>query len=218
MTELLEKIEAVVKAYPFATEVLMLIVGVILGAISTAIINNLAVRKKAKFDMQYQIVKDEAENVANIYDKIEAVEIDLPNEKGNTKLFFKEIEEIQSLLLSLNSRLCNKRKFVRKYISALMIEKSAKYVLDYKNIFYKDDMNFDFAFEIIPKIDAEGIRKLRKLKDDFQELSDEMTEALERVIEPGIISRFKRKLRNPIMGVEKISAMMKLNKCDKKGK
>ena len=66
MTELLEKIEAVVKAYPFATEVLMLIVGVILGAISTAIINNLAVRKKAKFDMQYQIVKDEAENVANI--------------------------------------------------------------------------------------------------------------------------------------------------------
>ena len=218
MTELLEKIEAVVKAYPFATEVLMLIVGVILGAISTAIINNLAVRKKAKFDMQYQIVKDEAENVANIYYKIEAVEIDLPNEKGNTKLFFNEIEEIQSLLLSLNSRLCNKRKFVRKYISALMIEKSAKYVLDYKNIFYEDDMKFGFNFKIIPQINAEGIRKLRKLKDDFQELSDEMTEALERVIEPGIISRFKRKLRNPIMGVEKISAMMKLNKCDKKGK
>lgn len=214
MTELLEKIEAVVKAYPFATEVLMLIVGVILGAISTAIINNLAVRKKAKFDMQYQIVKDEAENVVNIYDKIEAVEIDLPNEKGNTKLFFNEIEEIQSLLLSLNSRLCNKRKFVRKYISALMIEKSAKYVLDYKNIFYEDDMKFGFNFKIISKIDAEGIRKLRKLKDDFQELSDEMTEALERVIEPDIISRVKRKLRNPIMKIEEICAMMKLNKYD----
>lgn len=214
MTELLEKIEAVVKAYPFATEVLMLIVGVILGAISTAIINNLAVRKKAKFDMQYQIVKDEAENVANIYDKIEAVEIDLPNEKGNTKLFFNEIEEIQSLLLSLNSRLCNKRKFVRKYISALMIEKSAKYVLDYKNIFYEDDMKFGFNFKIISQIDAEGIRKLRKLKDDFQELSDEMTEALERVIEPDIISRVKRKLRNPIMKIEEICAMMKLNKYD----
>lgn len=218
MTELLEKIEAVVKAYPFATEVLMLIVGVILGAISTAIINNLAVRKKAKFDMQYQIVKDEAENIANIYDKIEAVEIDLPYENGNTKLFFNEIEEIQSLLLSLNSRLYNKRRFVRKYISALMIEKSKKYILDYKNIFYKDDMNSDFNFEIIPTINAEGIRKLRKLKDDFQELSDEMTEVLERVIEPGIISRFKRKLRKPIMGVEEISAMMKFNKCDKKGK
>ena len=99
-----------------------------------------------------------------------------------------------------------------------MIEKSAKYVLDYKNIFYEDDMKFGFNFKIIPQINAEGIRKLRKLKDDFQELSDEMTEALERVLEHGIISRFKRKLRNPIMGVEKISAMMKLNKCDKKGK
>lgn len=216
MGDLMIKIEAFFESYSFAKEVLLVVFGAIFGGFCTVIINNGALRKQCKFDMQYQILNTEAENIANICKKIESIEIGLSFSDGKTSPMKNEIEETQKLLLSLNERLRNKRKFVRKYMSALFVEESAQFVSDYTKILYVHGDNGIFDFQLISTINAEKIADLRKLKNDFQKFSNNMSETMETIIEPSIFSKIKRKLRKPGMFIEECNAIRKVHKRKKK--
>lgn len=216
MGDLLTKIEAFFVSYSFAKEVLLVVIGAVFGGFCTVIINNGAIRKQCKFDMQYQILNAEAENIANIYKKIESVEIRLSFGDGETSPLNNEIDEIQSLLLALNERLRNKRKFVRKYMSALFVEESAQFVSDYMKLLYVHGENGIFDFQIISKVNAEKIADLRKFKNNFQKFSNDMSETMETIIAPSIFSKIKRKLRKSGMFIEECNAMRKVHKRNKK--
>ena len=216
MEIILTSIEALFDTYKFAKEVILIIIGAIFGGVCTVIINNGAMRKQAKFNMQYRILSDEAENIGVIYKKIEAIEIELSFGTGETEPLKTEINEVQHLLLALNERLRNKRKFVRKYMSAVIVEESAEYVSAYTKILYTVGSDGIFDFKIIPEINSEKIAELRNLEERFRKLNNQMTEAMESIIEPGIFSRIKRKLRKPGMLIEECYAIGKIHRRSKK--
>lgn len=218
MGDFITKIESFFETYSFTQEVLLVVFGAVFGGICTVIINKGAIRKQCKFDMQYKILSEEAENIANIYKKVEAIEIGLSFGTGETDRLKEEIDEVQHLLLALNERLRNKRKFVRKYISAVIVEKSAHYATDYMKILYTHGNNGLFDFQMVSKVDAEKIMELRKFENNIQELSNDMIESMETIIEPGILSKIKRKLRKPIMMIEDCFAIIKVCKNKNKGK
>lgn len=218
LSDFLTNIETIFATYTFAKEVFIAVFGAIFGGICTVIINNVAIRKQSKFDMQYKILNAESENIASLCKKIETIEIGLSFGNGETTPLKNEIDEVQYLLLSLNERLRNNRKFVRKYVSALIVEKSAQYVSEYMKILYTHGKNGIFDFELISKVDSEKITKLREFKKNFQKLSNDMTEAMESIIEPSIFSKIKRKLRKPGMFIEECNAIKKVHKHNKKGR
>lgn len=218
MGDLITKIEAFFETYSFTQEVLLVVFGAVFGGICTVIINKGAIRKQCKFDMQYKILSEETENIADICNKIEAIEIGLSFGTGETAPLEKEINEVQYLLLSLNERLRNKRKFVRKYLSAVIVEKSAQYVMEYTKIFYTlGDKGF-CDWRMIPNIDTDKINALREFNQSFRILSNDMAETMETIIEPGIIAKIKRKLRKPGMFIEECHAISKVHKSEKKGR
>jgi len=190
--DLITKIENFFETYSFTQEVLLVVLGVVFGGICTVIINRGAIRKQCKFDMQYKILSAEAENIADICKKIETIEIGLSFGTGETALLESEINEVQYLLLSLNERLKTKRKFVRKYLSAVIVEKTAQYVTEYTKILYTlGDKGF-YDWRMISKVDTEKINSLREFNNDFKKLNNDMTESMEAIIEPGIIAKIKK--------------------------
>lgn len=218
MGDLITKIGAFFETYSFAQEVFLVVFGALFGGICTVIINKGAIRKQCKFDMQYKILSEETENISNIAKKIEAIEIKLSFGTGETTPLENEINEVQHSLLSLNERLRTKRKFVRKYLSAVIVEKSAQYVTEYTRILYTlGDKGF-CDWRMISKIDADGINTLREFNQSFKILSNDMAEAMEMIIEPGIIAKIKRKLRKPGMFIEECYAISKVHKDEKKGR
>jgi ElaB/YqjD/DUF883 family membrane-anchored ribosome-binding protein len=209
---LLISIESFFKTYSIAKEIILVIIGAVFGGICTAIINNGAMRKQCQFDMQYKILKEEMDNVISLYKKVEALEIYLSFGDDSTEKYTNEIEEVQKLLLNLNERLRDKRKFVRKYLNATIVEKTALYVSDYMKIMYIHGQNGLLDFQIISNTDAQVIEKLRQFETNIKKLSYEMSEGMEQLIAPGIVAKIKRKLRRPKMFIEECIAIYKVHK------
>lgn len=218
MGELITKIEVFFEVYSFTQEVLLVVFGAVFGGICTVIVNKGAIRKQCKFDMQYKILSEETEHISEICKKIESVEIGLSFGTGETDPLKNEIDEVQYLLLALNERLRNKRKFVRKYLNAVIVEKTAQYISEYTKILYNIGNNGFFDLHMISKVDSNKIEKLREFNHSFKELSNDMAEAMETIIEPGIIAKVKRKLRKLGMFIEECNAIRKVHKDETKGR
>lgn len=101
-------------------------------------------------------------------------------------------------------------------MSAVIVEESAEYVSAYTKILYTVCSDGIFDFKIIPEINSEKIAELRNLEERFRKLNNQMTEAMELIIEPGIFSRIKRKLRKPGMLIEECYAIGKIHRRSKK--
>lgn len=209
---LLKTVESFFTGYPFFQDFIIAFIGVIFGGVVTVIINNGAMRKQCRFDMQYKILDEELANISEIYKKIEMLEIGLSFGDGKTEPYEKEIEEVQHLLFKLNERLRNKRKFVRKYMSAVIVEKSAQCVTDYTKILYTLGNNGIFDFNMIEKVDCDTIEQLRIFEKYVLELTNDMAEAMESIVSPGWIAKFIRVLRKPGMMVEECNAIRKVHK------
>ena len=136
MGAFLSSIETIFATYSFAKEVILVVFGAVFGGICTVVINNGAMKKQSRFDMQYRILSEEAENISGIYRKVEALEIGISFGNMETTPFAEDISEIEKRLLKLNERLRDKRRFVRKYMKATIVEQSALCVSDFMKIFY----------------------------------------------------------------------------------
>lgn len=212
---LLTSIETIFETYSFAKEVILIIFGAVFGGICTVIINNGAMRKQCRFDMQYKILSEEAENVSELYRKVEALEIKISFGDKETAPYAEDISEIETRLLKLNERLREKRKFVRKYMKATTVEASAQYVSDFLNIFYTFGEGGLTDMRLTSKLSVDKIEKLRSLETHIRQLGNEMTDSMEELISPGIISKFKRKARKPLMFLEECNAIRMVAKKKK---
>lgn len=220
--EILTGIKTFLSVHPSIKEVLIAVFasffGAFFGGISSIISNNRAMRKQCRFDMQYQILKDEFDNISLLYKKVEKLEITLSFGDGSTEALSNEMDDINLSFLKLNERLREKRKFVRKYLNAVIVEKSAKFVADYLSIAYTHGENGLLDWTLIQKVDADGIQKLRVLEHDIQILCNDMSEAMESLIEPGIMAKAKRRLRKIGMFFEEAKAIYIVDRSSKKRK
>ena len=195
-------LETLFETYPFAKECVLVFLSVILGGISTAAINNGAMRKKCKFDMQYEILKTESQKIAELHKSLEKLEIGLSFTSRKAVEFHKDIQSVASMMLKANERLREQRKFVRKYLSAVLVEESAQIVADYHKIMYSHGGGGIMDFQIIDEIDGETLNRLRGLTRDVQVLNDSLTESLEKLITPSLFAKILRKGRKLGMIIE----------------
>ncbi|WP_449290974.1 hypothetical protein [Oscillibacter ruminantium] len=216
MNIVVTSIEAFFETYSFTKDAFLVIFGAVFGGICTVIINNGAMRKQCRFDMQYKILKEEADKLNDLSKKVEALEIKLSFGNHSTAELASEIDEIQHLLLKTNENLREKRRFVRKFLSAVIVEKTAQYVSDYMKILYQQGDGGIFDFRMVSAVNAEKLEELRNFETNIQRLSNEMAEAMESVIMPGIVSKVKRKLRTPGMMIEDCVAIVKVGHNKKK--
>ena len=149
MNDVVTTIEAFFETYSFTKDAFLVIFGAVFGGVCTVIINNGAMRKQCRFDMQYKILKEEADKLNDLSKKVEALEIKLSFGNHSTVELASEIDEIQHLLLKTNESLREKRKFVRKFLSAVIVEKSAQYVSDYMRILYQQGDGGIFDFRMV---------------------------------------------------------------------
>lgn len=204
-------IESFFAPYSIAKEILLIVFGAIFGGVCTVIINNGAMRKQCKFDMQHKILTEETDNISNIYKKLENIEIKVSFASGKTEQLECDIEEMQTLLLVMVDRLRKKRKFVRNYISAFIVEQAEQYPLDFKNIFYMQGKTGFYDLQLLPKISSEKLEDLRKLVANLRNLNNKMDESTEKLISPSVFSFLARKIRVPIMFIEKLNAIKKMH-------
>ena len=165
--------------YPFLKDVVIATLGVVFGGIVTVIINRGAIRKQAHFNMKYDILKEETNHVNELANKLEMIEIALSFNQTTLSNLSNDIEALESSLLHLNFDLEEKRKFVVKYITAMMVEHSAQYVIDYKSIFYKQGNGGLFDYQLKDKLTSENITDLRALTNNLKSLANKLTEGKE---------------------------------------
>lgn len=216
MYDVVTTIETFFETYSFTKEAFLVIFGAVFGGICTVIINNGAMRKQCRFDMQYSILKDEADKLSELSKQVEALEIKLSFGNHSTAEFASEIDEIQHLLLKTNASLREKRRFVRKFLNAVTVEKSAQYVSDYMKILYQQGDGGLFDFRMVSSVNVDQLEALRKFEANVQTLSNDIAEAMESAIMPGIASKIKRKLRKPGMMIEECVAIVKVGHNRKK--
>ena len=208
---IIQELEQLFVTYPFAKDCLLILLSVILGAIFTAIINNGAMKKQSKFNLQYEILKRELDKVIEMNKAIESLEIVLSFSKQEIEVFKEDIEKVNHMLMRTNESLRDNRKLVRKNISAKSVEFSAQLVSNYLKIMYNQSKGL-LEFEVIESIDANKINSLRVICEDVNKLENQLSESLEKLISPGIFSKIKRKCRKPLMFIEELIAIRSVSK------
>jgi len=209
---MLLKIESVFAEYSFSKEAILVLFGAVFGALLTAMINNSAMKAQSRFNMQYKILSEESENISKLHREIEELEIKISFTNMETKQFSEDISKIENQLFKLNERLRDKRKYVRKYMKATTVEKSACCVSEFGKIFRVYGDNGVLDLRLVEKLNGEKLENLRKLVKYIDQLNNEMTEAMEKLISPGLVSKFKRKCRKPIMYLEDCIAIYRVER------
>lgn len=209
--DVIQEIEQLFVSYPFAKDFLLIVLSVILGAFFTAIINNGAMKKQSKFNLQFEILKKELDKVVELSKSIESLEIMISFSKQEIEVFKEDIEKVNHMLLRTNESLRDNRKFVRKYLNAKSVEFSARLVSDYLKLMYDQSKGL-MNFEVIQSIDGNKIENLRKISSDVKKLENQLSESLEELISPGMYSKIKRKFRKPFMFIEELMAIRSVNK------
>ena len=172
-------------------------------------------RKQSKFNLQYEIIKRELDKVIELSKSIEDLEIMISFSKEEFENFIEYIKKLNQMLLRANESLRENRKFVRKYISTKSVELSAQLVGDYLSVMYDPGLGL-LQLEVIKSIDIDKINRLRNISEESNQLVNQLSESLEKLISPGIFSKIIRKFRKPLMFIEEMIAILLLSKKRRK--
>lgn len=198
----LEKIKEYIQHSNFSKDLIVAVLGVILGAFLTAYINKRAVYQKAQFDMQQEYLERFRDTMRSFCTSIEDIEIILAIEKWKTEKLADDIQELDTKMVRFANIIDEERQYVRKYISAKTTELYKIYLCDWHKIFFEwgTEMNSGLPVsELRNEIDKEKIADLRNLERDMQRLNDCFSAGLEKLISPGLISKVRRKVRKVVM-------------------
>ena len=189
----------------FTQDVFVAVLGVVIGAFLTAYINNLAIRKKAKFDMQHEILKQYSQSVEVFCKSIEAIEITLATRKWKTGDLADDIFKLDTEMVHFANQIQEERWYVRKFIKSEYIKIYNTHVMTFHQIFFKFAPGTNSGFPMsIPydEVSKEKVALLLQLERDMRDLNALFSEGLERLISPGIFSKMRRVFRKPITIVE----------------
>ena len=205
----LQAIEKFFKEYPFLRDFIIAFAGVVFGGAVTLLNNKSARHKQALFEMQLDILKKEAALSEEIADRMEDAEIVLSHDMKTVLELRLEINDIYKSMVKLNKSLDGERPFVRRYLKAATVEKSAQLVTSYLDVFcIKSE---ERVFQLKESLNQKEIDKLREIEVDVKMLACELKEAIEAIAMPGIFARIKRKFRKLYMSIEGAFALVRMN-------
>ena len=216
LNDFLRCVENFFEGYAFLKDFIIAFIGVVFGGVVTVLINRGARRKQALFELQYDILKKQAESAETIEKDVEALEILLSFRKITMADAEEKIASVNSALIKLNENLREKRMFVRKYLKAVSVERSAQIVSDYMKVFYVVGKNGFLDLKLKESLDNDDIESLRQIDRDVKSLWHELIESMETMVAPGLLAKLRRKLRKPAMLVEEAGAIAKVQRENKK--
>lgn len=200
----------------FVQESTLVVMSVVFGGLITVIINNGAMKKQCKFDMQRKIIEELLQQAENFQKELEKLEIGISFKMLDNAEYIVAVNEVGRLCLSLNESLRTKQKFVLRYVKAVAIEESARMVSQIHKALYEfgDGGLVDIKIKQTP--DTEMIDTLRKLLVDAKALSNALTESLEKLSSPGIIAKLLRLIRPVRLFIGECYAIWRVGRKEKK--
>lgn len=215
MQEYVEFIKASLQQ-DFVQESILVVVSVVFGGLITVIINNGAMKKQSKFEMQRKIIEGLLQRAENLQKGLEQLEIGISFKLLSNDEYNAAANEVGRLCLSLNEALREKRKFVLRYIKAVTVEESAKLVAQLHKALYEFGESGFTDMKVKQTPDTEMINALRKLLVDSTALSTALTESLEKLLSPGIVAKLARLIRPVRLFIGECYAIWKVGLKEKK--
>lgn len=225
----------IMEAHPATVEFVICFVSVIFGAVVTCWINNYAMRKQCQFNMIYEILKDERKKIEKAWKSMEKLELSISfavahpelekknvpigkssEENDDTSIIelHDQIRECGNQLLKINEDLRDIPPVLYKYVTADMVESSAKRASDFIKLFYHSGDSGIWSIEINDSITQEQLEKLRSLVQDLKRYWMKFIDAEDKLMSPGLGGKIGRKTR----GLRKIGRMAKGAVCSSKEK
>lgn len=200
----------------FVQESTLVVMSVVFGGLITVIINNGAMKKQCRFDMQRKIIEELLQDAENLQKELERLEIGISFKRLDNADYIIAVNEVGRLCLSLNKSLRTKKKFALRYIKAVTVEESAGLVSQIQKALYEfgDGGLMDMKIKQTP--DTEMIHALRRLLVDAKALSNSLTESLEKLSSPGIIAKLSRWVRPVRLLIGECYAIWQVSRKEKK--
>lgn len=200
----------------FVQESTLVVLSVVFGGLITVIINNGAIKKQSRFDMQRRIIEELLQQAEELQKKLEQMEIGISFKMLDKVEYNAVANENGHLCLSLNEALRTKRKFVLRYVKAVTVEESARMVSQIHKAWYEigDGGFVDMRIKQTP--DTEMIGALRRLLVDAKALTNSLTESLEKLSSPGIIAKLARLIRPVHLLMGECYAIWRVSRREKK--
>lgn len=178
----------------FVNDIIVGLIGVIVGAILTVFVNNTAARKQAKFEMQREHLTWIAGQVHLLNKEISTIETSIGFLKRKPIDLSDSILEVYAELPTLSLEIKSRRKFIRKYLKASDLEMYNSVVTSFRKVFFD---NKEFTKPTLRnEISNENIQMLYDIEDDLRRLEDNINNGIEKLISPGLFSFIGRKLRS----------------------
>ena len=179
----------------FVQESVLVVMSVVFGGLITVIINNGAMKKQSRFDMQRKIIEELLQQAEKFQKELERLEIGISFKILCNAEYDAAANKVGRLCLSLNEALRKNRRFVLRYIKAVTVEESAKMVVQLQKALYEFGEGGFTDMKVKQTPDTEIIDALRMLSVDSVALSTALTESLEKLSSPGIIAKLVRLIR-----------------------
>jgi hypothetical protein len=200
----------------FVQESILVVMSVVFGGLITVIINNGAMKKQSKFEMQRKIIEELLHRAENLQKRLEQLEIGISFKLLCDDEYNAAANEVGRLCLSLNEALRKKRKFVLRYIKAVTVEESAKMAVQLQKALYEFGEAGFTDMKVKQTPDTEMIHALRILLVDSAALSTALTESLEKLSSPGIIAKLARLIRPARLFIGECYAIWRVGLKEKK--
>lgn len=200
----------------FVQESALVVMSVVFGGLITVIINNGAMKKQSRFDMQRKIIEELLQQAEKFQKELEKLEIGISFKMLDNADYIIAVNEVGRLCLSLNESLYTKKKFVLRYVKAVTIEESSRMVSQIHKVLYEfgDGGFLDMKIKQTP--DTEMISGLRRLLVDAKALTNSLTESLEKLSSPGIIAKLVRLIRPICLFMGECYAIWRVGRREKK--
>lgn len=200
----------------FVQESTLVVMSVVFGGLITVIINNGAMKKQCKFDMQRKIIEELLQDAENFQQELERLEIGISFKRLDNDDYIMAVNEVGRLCLSLNKSLRTNKKFALRYIKAVTVEESAKLVSQIHKALYEFGDGGLMDMKIKQPPDTEMISALRRLLVDAKALANSLTESLEKLSSPGIIAKLARSIRPIRLFLGECYAIWRVSRKEKK--
>lgn len=213
---LFEAMETFFEQYQFTKDFVIACSGVIFGGVVTVLINKGAIRKQAYFDLQYKTLNELIDQVYELEKSIESLEISLSFGDSKTAPHENKIGIVEDKALALNRVFREKRIIIHKYLTGVMLEKSAYIPAKLYGVIYDKEKSTLSNPALKDIVSVADIEILREVTSYTRNLKNQMIDSLEKLIFPSILSKLSRQLKKAKIAIGNIYGMWKVQCAEHK--
>lgn len=183
----------------FIKEILLVIIGAILGALFTAFINDRAIHRQAEFTMKKEIIVDFIDKIKAIQDELETLAIQLPNNDWEVEALIHDIYKIDTMSVSFANYVQLNRIYVSHYVSANLKKQYKDWLMKFHHYFFKRNIDLKTGYPsdtLRSEIEENDKAQIHFLIQQLNCMYEILMNSLECLISIGIIANVRRKIRN----------------------